>query len=187
MPRISAGALKGMSLKTPQHIRVTAEKVRQALFNILGNAVEGSRVLDGFAGSGALGIEALSRGAVSVTFLERHPVCLRVLRDNLAKMPQASVAGRWDVMRGDALRALRALASHGARFDFLLLDPPYEGGWGRKTLNVVAECGILRPAGVLCLEHARANQPPPQIGPLTLTRQHWYGDTGLSFYEVREG
>jgi len=185
MPRIAAGALKGLTIRAPRRIRPTGDKVRQALFNILGPRVPGARVLDGFAGSGALGIEALSRGAARVVFLEGQPACAAAIRDTLSRIRPGTVAGHGEVMRGNVLRSLQTLGRRRERFDLILLDPPYEGAWGRKTLNAVAECAILPPAGFLCLEHARANQPPSQIGPLTLTRQHWYGDTGLSFYEVK--
>lgn len=187
MPRIAAGALKGLTLRAPRHVRPTGDKVRQALFNILGSSVTGARVLDGFAGSGALGLEALSRGAARVVFLESHPACMAALRQNLSRIPPEAVAGRWEVVRGDVLRSLRGLARRRERFDLILLDPPYEGEWGRKTLNVVAECAILPVAGFLCLEHARANQPPSQIGPLALVTQHRYGETVLSFYRMEHG
>lgn len=187
MPRIAAGALKGLTLRAPRHIRPTSDKVRQALFNILGSRVPGARVLDGFAGSGALGLEALSRGAARVVFLESHPACVAAIRQHLGRVRPGAVTGHGEVVRGDVLRALRALARRGERFDLILLDPPYEGEWGRKTLNAVADCGILPPAGFLCLEHARANQPPSQIGPLALVTQHRYGETVLSFYQVEHG
>lgn len=186
MPRIAAGALKGLTIRAPRRIRPTGDKVRQALFNILGSRVPGARVLDGFAGSGALGIEALSRGAARVVFLESHPACVAAIRQNLSRIRPGAVAGHGEVMRGDVLRSLQTLAGRRERFDLILLDPPYEGAWGRKTLNAVAECAILPPAGFLCLEHPRANQPPSQIGPLALVTQHRYGETVLSFYQVKE-
>jgi 16S rRNA (guanine966-N2)-methyltransferase len=185
MARIAAGLLKGLTLDTPRRIRATEAKVRQALFNILGTSVAGARVIDGFAGSGVLGIEALSRGAGLVVFLESDAACLRIIQRNLARIPPGVIRGRWNVVRGDALRTLRALAAQSERFDLIVLDPPYEGMWGGKALNVVAECGMLSPAGLVCLEHARQSEPPLAVGRLAVVKQRRYGDTALSFYQSR--
>ena len=184
MARITSGFLKGLVLTTPRHIRVTEEKVRQALFNILGSQVVGARVIDGFAGSGALGLEALSRGAEFVVFLESHPACLKAIQRNVARMASGAIPGRWEIEPGEALRSLCRLRRAGP-FDLIVLDPPYQGDWGKKSLNVVAECGILAPAGILCVEHARRNELPSHVGPLVVMKQHRYGETVLSFYQSR--
>jgi 16S rRNA (guanine(966)-N(2))-methyltransferase RsmD len=182
MAHISSGLLKGLSLTVPRHIRATEEKVRQALFNIVGAQVAGARVLDGFAGSGALGLEALSRGASHAVFLESHPACVKAIQRNLARISPGGIPGHWEVVRGDVLQNLRVLANRAERFDLILLDPPYQGAWGKKALNVAATCGILAPAGSLCLEHTRRRLPPSVVGELSLRKQHRYGETVLSFY-----
>jgi len=183
MARIAAGFLKGLGLKIPRQVRATEGKVRQAIFNILGASVEGARVLDGFAGSGALGVEALSRGAREVLFLEADPVCVRVIGENVDRIPAETIPGRWRVVPGDVLRQLQRLAGQQDAFDVILLDPPYDAPHlGKKSLNTVAGCAILAPSGILCLEHARRNPPPPTAGALTLMKQHRYGETVLSFY-----
>ena len=187
MVRITAGALKGLTVRVPRHIRATGEKVRQALFNIVGELVVGARVVDGFAGSGALGLEALSRGARFVVFLDFHPACLNAIRENLARIPPGVMVGGWNVVRGDALRNLRVLARQGDRFDLIILDPPYQGNWGKKSLNAVAECGILAPTGILCVEHAHRSESPLIVGPLVMRAQHRFGETVLSFYRVGVG
>lgn len=184
MTRIIAGSLKGRRLVVPPHIRASESKVRQALFSILGQTVEGARVVDGFAGSGAMGIEALSRGAAQVIFLESDQASLRALRRNLADIPPDAVTGRWDVWRGDALKLLHRLAEQGQQWDLIILDPPYGGQWGKKSLNAVVDYGILAPTGRLCLEHARHSAVPAEVGSLALRKQHRYGETVLSFYEV---
>lgn len=184
MIRISAGSLKGRRLVVPRHIRASEGKVRQALFAIVGEAIVGARMVDGFAGSGALGVEALSRGAATVVFLESDPASLQAIRRNLTSLPQDAVMGRWEVLRGDALKSLQRLAQEGQRFDVVVLDPPYGGLWGKKSLNVVADCGILAPTGLLCLEHARHSSVPAEVGPLALRKQHRYGETVLSFYQL---
>ena len=184
MLRITTGSLKGCVFEAPRHIRATEGKVRQALFNILGERVAQARVIDGFAGSGMFGLEALSRGAKLVVFLEAHPVCLRVIRANLARLDPLAVDGRWELASGDALHRLRQLAGREPPFDIIILDPPYERLWGKKALKVVGDCGILSLAGVLCVEHARRDELPPRAGPLAIAKQHRYGETVLSFYQV---
>ena len=185
MPSIAAGHLKGMALAVPRHIRATESKVRQAMFNILGGLVQGARVIDGFAGSGALGLEALSRGASEVIFLESDKDCLKALGKNLQRLRPDQVPGRWEVKAGDAFRGLKGLQGSG-RFDLILLDPPYDGPWGKKSLLVVEECGILNSAGVLCIEHARNDELPERIGRLALVAQHRYGSTVLSLYRLSQ-
>lgn len=185
MVRITTGSLKGFVVTVPRHIRATEGKVRQALFNILGSRVVGAQVIDGFAGSGALGLEALSRGAGFVAFLERHPLCARTIQGNLDRITPGAVSGRWLIVRGDALQSMRSLASQSGPFDVVLLDPPYAGGMGKKALQSVAECAILARTGIVCLEHAHRRQAQPAVGSLTLTTQHRYGETVLSFYYHR--
>ena len=187
MARIAAGFLKGQVLVMPRHIRATADKVRQALFNVLGGQIVDARVVDGFAGSGALGLEALSRGAKLVVFLESHPACVKAIERNLASIREGVIPGRWRVLRGDALRSLHILSRQAEPFDLLLFDPPYEGSLGEKALNVVATCGMLAPTGVVCVEHARRYEPPSAIGPLILITRYRYGDTVLSVYRVGRG
>jgi len=183
MTRIVAGALRGLVLAVPRHIRASEEQARAALFNVLGSGVMGARVVDAFAGSGAMGLEALSRGAREVAFLESHPTCLKAIEANIARTVQYGAGGRCVVYRGDALRGLRALSRQAEPWDVVILDPPYRGSWGKKALNVSASCGILPRTGILCLEHARQSQMPASLGPLIRIKQHRYGDTVLSFYQ----
>ncbi len=175
--------LKGRVLQVPKSLRPTAEKVRQALFNIVGGRITGARVIDGFAGSGALGLEALSRGAALVIFLESDPDCLEAMGENLNRLASpGQVPGTWRVMPGNAFRSLKRLAEQGEVFDLVLLDPPYHSIAARKALNTVAECAMLAPAGLLCMEHVRQSELSPSAGSLTLAAQHRYGDTVLSWY-----
>ena len=185
MLRIAAGALKGFQLAAPRHIRATQDKVRQALFNIWGRRVIGARVLDGFAGSGAIGLEALSRGAGEVVFLEAHPASVRAVQDNLSALPAGAVQGTTELIIGDAIASLRRLGGGGRRFDLIALDPPYEGDGGRNALIAIGECGMLSAAGTLAVEHASRRVPPDEAGSLIRVKQHLYGDTVLSFYERR--
>ncbi|MBI2884750.1 MAG: 16S rRNA (guanine(966)-N(2))-methyltransferase RsmD [Candidatus Omnitrophica bacterium] len=183
MIRVAAGALRGLMLTAPKHIRPTESKVRQALFNIVGEAVQGAVVVEVCAGSGALGIEALSRGAKLAVFLEAHPVCVRALERNLAQIPSGRIEGTWEVLPGDAFRTLPLLGRRGVQADLVLLDPPYDEETGKKALNAVAACGILTPTSLLCLEHPRWGALPPTVGSLARVKQHRYGETVLSFYQ----
>ncbi len=185
MAYVLAGQLKGMRLTVPSRIRATEAKVRLALFNILQAVIEGAGVLDGCAGSGALGLEALSRGAASAVFVDSDPACVRAIQENLAKARHKGLQAVTQIIRADVVQGLKRLARHGAVFDLILLDPPYDDSVGKKALNVVAEYAMLAPAGVLCLEHATRTAVPPEAGSLILIKQHRYGGTVLSFYESR--
>lgn len=123
--RIITGSAGGIPIKVPKaETRPTTDRVRQAVFSMLGEEVVGARVLDLFAGSGALGLEALSRGAASALFVDEHPAVCRVIHENLAK---SKLKGA-EVRQGDALRVLPSLARTGAQFDLVFADPPYAHG-----------------------------------------------------------
>ena len=179
---VSSGVLKGLQVDVPKQIRPTEGKVRQAIFNILAGALPGARVLDACAGSGVLGLEALSRGAAWVVFVDSDPVCVRAIRGTLARVP-ADEVGEWAVYAGDVLKQIASLAERGERFDLILCDPPYRDDVGKTALRLVGSCGILTRSGILCLEHA-ASEQLPAADDLQLIKQHRYGGTVLSFYKV---
>jgi len=184
MVRISAGQFKGFNLVTPLKIRATEAKVRQALFNILAHMVPGARVIDGYAGSGALGLEALSRGAAFAAFIESDGEAIVSIRDNLERLSAELSREAWRVLHLDLDRGLRALAETEPPFNLILLDPPYRSDEAKKALNTVEECAILAPAGIVAIEHHRRNVLPPSSGLLQALKQHRYGDTVLSFYRL---
>ncbi len=143
--RIIAGALKGRRLAPVKgRIRPTAAKVREAVFSILGPAVLGARVLDLFAGTGALGIEALSRGAAIAVFVEDHPEALKVLRRNLEDL---DLLGRTTVWPLPVTTALKKVAGRGERFSLAFLDPPYGGGDAAAALSALAALNLLGARG----------------------------------------
>lgn len=183
MPRIAGGQFKGIPLAVPGGIRATEGKVRQAIFNILGPAVVGARVLDGFAGSGALGLEALSREAAFVAFIESDPEAVVAIRDNLARLDNDLARGAWRVVHAPIERGLRALAESEAPFDIALFDPPYRTDEGKKALNALVRYAMLAPAGIVGIEHDQRTALPSTIGPLQQRKTHRYGDTVLSFYQ----
>lgn len=164
------------------------DQIRQAIFNLLGD-VEGKEVLDLFSGSGALGIEALSRGALHVTFVDRSAFCIRATEANLSSL--GLKAGHrlcpYRVIRCDAVAAIRRFQETGVQFDLVLLDPPY--GWNGtiKLLNALGDCAIVAPSGRMVLEHDKRQILPTEIGGkagrLRKQRTVQYGDTALTFYQ----
>ena len=181
---LTGGRWKGRALVVPAGVRATEAKVRQALGNILRPVLEGARVLDAFAGSGAVGLEALSRGAAFVAFLDESPEAVLAIRDNLARLGGEAPRSAWRVVQMDAVRGLRELAASEPPFDIVVLDPPYRSEEGKKALNSVVQYAILAPAGIVAIEHHQRTVPPPALGPLRQFKRHRYGDTVLSFYRT---
>ncbi len=177
--RIISGSLKGRRLKTPDWpgVRPTSDKLRETLFNVLGSRVERARVLDGYAGTGAVGIEALSRGAAHVTFVERDARAIRLIDDNLR---HCGVTDRYAIIRVDFAGVPARLP--GAAFDILFLDPPY----GRAELNeaLTGAQPLASDDTFVVIEHAKRDAPPAVAGNLVLTRTLVSGDSGLAFYSV---
>ncbi|MBP7830966.1 MAG: 16S rRNA (guanine(966)-N(2))-methyltransferase RsmD [Kiritimatiellae bacterium] len=187
--RITGGILKGRLLKVPSGpLRPTQDKVRAALFSMLGASVAGARVLDLFAGSGALGLEAWSRGAAFVCWVDFDPGVLRVLRANVEALC-APDGGAVEIRRADVLRFLAAGAG-GPPFDLVLADPPYdrEGGrqWLEKTLLALQAGPILAPEGLLAFEQG-AGQAIPEHPGWNLLRDRTYGETRLLLYRRAAG
>jgi 16S rRNA (guanine966-N2)-methyltransferase len=146
--------------------------VRESLFTRLGD-LRGTAVLDLYAGTGVLGVEALSRGATSVVFVERAPRCVAVLRRNLRTL---GLEGATRVIASDVSHALRLLARRGERFDLVLMDPPYEADEAPRVLEALADCGILGPGATLVVEHHRRH-PVPTVPGLAALDSREYGDT----------
>jgi 16S rRNA (guanine966-N2)-methyltransferase len=175
--RIIAGRLKGRRLDTPrwQGLRPTSDRLRETLFNVLAARVEGARVLDGYAGTGAVGIEAISRGAAEVVFVERDPRAAALVAGNLRR---CGVTDGYAIIRADLTR-LNEPGGPG-RFDLILLDPPYAGVDPESSVSCAARW--LAPGGLLVLEHARRHPSPPFAGGLERARVVQSGDSSLSFY-----
>ncbi len=183
MLRISGGELKGRLVKAPpgQATRPTSAKVREALFAILGARVAEARVADLFAGSGALGLEALSRGAARCLFVDQAPAALKLLGRNLDAL---GLTGRAKVLGMDLASpaAGRRLAQEGP-FDLILADPPYGRGLAAMIAGLAAKAGILAPEGRLVIEHSHRERPVALAG-LVLGDHRIYGQTELSFFEA---
>ena len=179
--RIVAGTLGGRVLRAPpgRDTRPTSEKVREAVFAILGDPGEGAHVLDLFAGSGALGLEALSRGAARVTFVDRGRPALAALRRNLAEL---GVADRAEVVGADAVAFLARPPAVPWRWVFV--DPPYRSDLARRALDALPAASLAEGASIV-VEHDRRNPPADAHGSLLRTDLRRYGDTEISFYRPR--
>lgn len=189
--RIVAGAFRGRRLAAPkgEATRPTTDRVREAVFSslssLLGADLGGARVLDPFAGSGALGLEALSRGAAWATFVDRDRHALAALRANVSTL---GVAATSRVMTGDAFALTRAGALGGEPFGLLLLDPPYRipSAEVRAFIEALTDSGALRRDAVVVWEHAVASRAevPEEF---TVTAEKRYGDTVVTIAVGREG
>jgi 16S rRNA (guanine966-N2)-methyltransferase len=177
--RVIAGSLKGRRLETPawEGLRPTSDKLRETLFNVIAGRVAGARVLDGYAGSGAIGIEAVSRGAAHVTFIEQDPRAQALIAANLAR---CGVQSGYAIIRGTVASALASLRA--TPFDVIVLDPPYSVP---ADAALTAIDGIAAPDGLVVLEHARRQRTPEQAGRLIRTRELISGDSALSFYSCQ--
>jgi len=182
--RVTGGRLGGRRLRVPRgdRVRPTADRVRESLFAHIAHrrSLDGLRVLDAFAGTGALGVEALSRGAAEAVFVEKAALVLAVLRENLATL-ELEMATR--VLRADAPSALRRLARAGERFDLVFLDPPYGHEGLPEVLDLVA--GLLAADGEVWLESARQDPLPSPSG-LAILDARPYGDTQLTHWGPAE-
>ncbi|OUN01547.1 MAG: 16S rRNA (guanine(966)-N(2))-methyltransferase RsmD [Firmicutes bacterium ZCTH02-B6] len=179
--RVIGGRCRGMRLQPVPGTttRPTADRVKESLFNILAPWVADARVLDLFAGTGALGIEALSRGAREAVFVERDAQALRVLRANLRHTKLEELA---EIRAGDVARELLRLGSQGRAFDLVFLDPPYRQGLVPPTLASLAANGLVAPGGWIVVEHDGREEMPEQAANLARVRTVRYGDTALTFF-----
>lgn len=180
--RVIGGAFKGRRLETPQWdgLRPTSDKLRETLFNVLAPRIRDARVLDGYAGTGAVGIEALSRGAAHVTFVERDPRAAALIEANLK---HCGVTDRYAIIRAEFVGTERPPGT--GRFDVILLDPPY--GAGELSAAVDAADPLVEEGALLVVEHAKRDMAPQSKGTLIRTRLLTSGDSALAFYNRRAG
>ncbi|MFH1338771.1 MAG: 16S rRNA (guanine(966)-N(2))-methyltransferase RsmD [Candidatus Omnitrophota bacterium] len=192
--RILSGRLKGRRINMPRGIRPTQDKVRKAVFDIL-REVQGLSFLDLYAGSGAVGLEALSQGASRAVFVESDRRCIEKLRGNLvaaglgaepgyaAQRNRPPAGGSYEILKLDALRAIKQLSLRNEKFDFAFLDPPYHQNLAKKTLKILSQYDILSTYGLVICQHSKREALAETEGGLRLLKQSRYGDTLLSFYK----
>ena len=171
--RVTGGTLRGRRLLAPPPgVRPSADRLRESLFARLGELC-GAQALDLYAGTGALGIESLSRGVEAVVFVERSPRSLAILKRNLAALELTECSR---ILREDASHGVRRLGREGRRFDLVLLDPPYGSGQDACALRALVESGVLAPRGMVVVERSRRH-PLPAIAGLERIDERRYGDT----------
>jgi len=184
--KIIAGSAKRRSLKSPSAstgVRPILGRIKKSLFDILRPRLEGSDFLDLYAGSGAVGIEALSRGAASVTFVDRNPNCLSVIRQNLSKL---HMFDRAHLYRADITKSLSFV---GGPFDLIFMGPPYhDAQWNafhltEPTLKEIERCKLLKAGGLVVGQH-HAKENPVTLTTWKPVRQEFYGDTILTFFQL---
>ena len=183
MLRVIGGAFKGRRLRLVRSplVRPMPAKLREALFDILKEKVRDAIVLDGFAGTGAIGIEALSRGAAGAVFVEEYYPAVKTIKENLARC-EAENGGR--VMHREFNRAVIQLAKEKAAFDLIFLDPPYKLLDERNPLKVIKKRGVLKKKGVIVLRHFYKTEPDKRF--FNLIRSVTIGDDTLSFFNEED-
>lgn len=184
--RVVSGKYKGRRLASVKgaNARYTSDRVKESLFSILRNVVPGTRFLDLFAGSGNVGIEALSRGAEFVTFVELNKVCTKTILANLTRCGLSPQSPSIILLNMGISRAMEYFRRRKIQFDIIFLDPPYRLGLVKKSLKDISNYGILPPDGVVITEHDVKEDVPKCVGNLVMIRQERYGTTLLSFHEL---
>ena len=180
--RIVSGKWRGRRLRTPKgrSVRPTADRVREAIFNILGDRTEGARVLDLFAGTGALGLEALSRGASSAVLVESDPRAFEVLRRNVLELGAAGA----ETLLMESRAALRTLRRRRIRFGLVFLDPPYGQGIAGDAAADLEGAGVLESGGTVVVEEAARAEEPPFPAGWERAVDRRYGETRVMIFTV---
>lgn len=182
--RIITGTAKGCRLKAPGggDTRPTADRIKESLFNILGPMVCGRKVLDLFAGTGSLGLEAISRGSLRSVFVDQATAA--ILRENISR---TRFGEQSEIMGGDVFSAMRRLERAGRSFDLVFCDPPYHLGLWEKTLQFLDSSGLLEHKGILVVEQGADEEELPDLSSLVCVRRERYGHTTqIRFFQRRE-
>lgn len=180
--RIIGGDAKGRRIYSPKvsKIRPTSDGIKESLFNIL-QEISGKTFLDLFAGCGNVGLEALSRGAARVVFVEKNPVMANAIRRNLKEL---GISNNYEILEKEVAKAIKKMRNKGERFDFIFADPPYEKGFIREIVQCLGEGEMISPSGVVIVQHSiREDMQETLTGTLMLTDQRRYGDTLISFFK----
>ncbi len=182
--RVIAGRYRSRTLRSlkGQMLRPTSDRLRETLFNILGPAVSGGTFVDLYAGTGAVGIEALSRGARHAIFVEQHAPAVALIRRNLESL---GIGAEAEVLGMDVERAIERLEARHVHAQFIFLDPPYAAdAQYESTLESLGESSIVAPEARVIVEHLRKRELAERIGELELARVVEQGDAALSFYRL---
>jgi len=186
--RIITGCAKGAKLKAPSGLdtRPTADRVKESVFNILGDIVVDACVLDIFAGTGNLGLEALSRGAKTGVFVDNNKESIAVITENAH---HTKLFERTEIYKNDVYRSLELFSQKGRTFDLIFCDPPYKRGFIQGVLEKLNSYPIIAPQGVVVIEHSRDEKIADEWENLQLRRTEKYGTTLISFllYKTKQG
>ena len=179
--RVISGSARGLKLKTPKNedIRPTTDRVKESLFNIISNYIIDSNILDLFSGTGSLGIEALSRGAMKCVFVDISKDSMSIIKDNIEK---ARLNDKSETMITDYVGAINKLSSRNEKFDVIFMDPPYYKNIFIPALEKINSAKILKEDGIIVVEHDSKDKLPDNIGNIIKDRDKKYGNTTLSFY-----
>ena len=179
--RIIAGEFRGRKIKRPESdlTRPTKDMVRESVFNMIGQYMPDKNVLDLFAGRGAYGLEAISRGAIEAVFVENDINSSKAIEENINTL---KVGEKTKIIKADAFKALKDLGEKKERFDLVFCDPPYSKGLAKKALNMIYQYDILMPSGMLVIEHHREEVLPEALSDLFLTKNKTYRYTSISIY-----
>lgn len=182
--RVVAGKAKGRRLKSlkGENTRPTSDKVKESLFSILGGLVMNAKILDLFAGTGSLGIEALSRGAEYAVFIDNDRNSVRVINENLN---QCGFFEQALVIKKDVCSALVRLSVEERGFDLVFLDPPYDTDWAEPVLDLVVEHHLLAEEALVIVESGKENEINPETPHLTKRREAVYGNSKLTFFDIK--
>lgn len=173
--RVVSGTARGRKLKTPDtyDMRPTTDNVKESIFNILMNRVEDTRVLDLFAGTGQLGIEAISRGAHEVVFIDNNNESLKIIKDNLKTCKFDA-----NVIKADATEYLKC----GGKFDLIFIDPPYDSDEYEKVFDAIMKFDILNPGGIIVVESRYEKHIPDVVKPYVKLREYKYGQIKITTF-----
>lgn len=182
MLRIIGGEFRGRKINQPEFdtVRPTKDRIRESVFNVIAASIPGTSVLDAFAGSGAYGLEALSRGAVKAAFLEKDPRCCKVIRENIGSL---GIAEKAQIVTADAFEWIELSPKGQNRFDIAFADPPYAKGMAKKFLIKINHYDILNHFGLLIIEHNCEESLPDAEGAFILLKRKTYADVSVSFYQ----
>lgn len=184
--RVIAGKYKGRLLTSPKgtDVRPTSDRVKESVFSIIQDRLIDSCFLDLCAGTGNIGIEALSRGAKQVTFLDNNLPCIGLIEQNLHAFGLDRNSTAVQLIRTDVIHGINRLHQDSARFELIYFDPPYDSALYNKCLSHISDTCILETSGILLVEHRKQNDLPVLTGKLFCYRKKQYGDTCLSFYRI---
>ena len=183
--RIIAGRFRGHKLIAPKNlnIRPTTDRIKESIFNIIQNHIYDSVVIYLFSGTGNLGIEALSRGATKVYFIDKNKESISIIKKNLEKIDSTNMS---NIIHDNVISGIKKLSKDNVQANIIFMDPPYKKGLVENVLEHIDKSNILSSNGIIIVEEDSSEDLPENIGNLFIFRQKKYGNTSISFYKERE-